>query len=296
MPVGEATVPAKVLQCDGHFLHESTVSSMQFDLGSFHGWLRLGHVVPGFIGLIVFWLPLVSRKGKTFHKTTGKIFEICCGLVVTSALISSVWMLTAPLAFNPDSDAMSAAKQAVFANQMRFLGSLLGALSIYTLVPLVLSHYWLKAKTTPNIIHSAPLKALVLTEVAVSLMLGTYSFYMAMSGRTLWWSLFGLAIGAIVLTKKHRDDVFKPTVLRMQWWYRHMEYILTTGIAFHTAFFVFGGRFISELFTGSFALVPWLAPTVIGTPATLLWVAYYKRKFKEGKASKSAEQTPALES
>jgi hypothetical protein len=268
---------------------------MQFDLWSLHGWLRLTHVVAGFIGLIVFWMPIFSRKGRTFHKTTGKIFEICCGLIILSALTSSIWMIAMPLGFNPDSAAMSAQRQASYSSQMLFLGSLLGSLSVYTLVPLVLSHYWLKSKRIPGIMHSSGLRALVLAEVAVSIVLGTYAFYMAINGRTMWWGLFALAVTALLLTKNHRDDVFKPPVSKMQWWYRHMSYIIATGIAFHTAFFVFGGRFISEIFSGSFAIVPWLAPTVIGTPASLIWVAYYRRKFNDTEPRQAKSKSPAIE-
>jgi hypothetical protein len=254
---------------------------MEFDLTSFHGWLRLAHVVPGFVGFTVFWLPIFSRKGKTLHKRAGKIFEICCASVVLSAFISSVWMLTSPISFNPDLQSQSPEVQAAYAKQIIFLGALLGTLSVYTFVPLVLSHYWLKSKTTPNVIRSPGLKALVLFELAVSLMLGAYSLSRALNGQTLWWAMFGLAIAGLLGTRKHWRDVSYPPVFKMQWWYRHMEYIITTGIAFHTAFFVFGGRFISEAFSGSFAMIPWLAPTVIGTPASLIWVAYYKKRFKD---------------
>ena len=268
---------------------------MQFDLWSLHGWLRLTHVVAGFIGLIVFWMPIVSRKGRTFHKTTGKIFETCCGLVILSALTASIWMIAKPLGFNPDTAMMSAEQQASYSRQMVFLGSLLGALSIYTLVPLVLSHYWLKSKNSPSIMHAPALRALVLTEVAVSILLGSYAFYMAINGRTLWWGLFALAVAAFLLTKNHRDDVFKPPISKMQWWYRHMSYIIATGIAFHTAFFVFGGRFISENLSGSLALVPWLAPTAIGTPASLIWVGYYRRKFNDAQPRHPKPKTASIE-
>ncbi len=115
---------------------------MQFDLWSLHGWLRLTHGVAGFIGLIVFWMQIFSRKGRAFHETAGKIFEICCGLVILSALTSSIWIIAMPLGFNPDSAAISAQRQASYSRQMLFLGSLLGSLSVYTHARVVLSHYW----------------------------------------------------------------------------------------------------------------------------------------------------------
>lgn len=266
---------------------------MEFDLSTFRGWLRLGHVVPGFLGLVVFWLPIFSRKGKTLHKSAGKVFEICCGIVLLSALASSVWMIVSPMSFDPSIGDRPSQEQYAISRRMLFMGCLLGSLAVYTLVPLVLSRYWLKAKKMPSVIRSPGLKTLVGFELAVTLFLAAFSFYNAANGRTLWWLLFGLSIGGFLGWRKHWHDVSKPAKFKMQWWYRHMEYMLVTGIAFHTAFFVFGGaRIIGDIFIGRLSLVPWLAPTIIGVPATLIWVEYYKRKFKDNRSNRSESVTP----
>jgi len=112
--------------------------------------LRLGHVVPGFAGLVVFWLPIFSRKGKSLHKMAGKVFEFCCAIVLLSAMTSSVWMIASPMAFDPNFSDKSTAAQDAFLRRMTFISSLLGTPSIYIFVPLVLSRYWLTAKTDPQ--------------------------------------------------------------------------------------------------------------------------------------------------
>lgn len=95
-------------------------------------------------------------------------------------------------------------------------------------------------------------------EFGVTIILATVSLYKALGGQTLWWLMIGLAIGGLLECRKHWNDVSKPPRFKMQWWYRHMEYMIVTGIAF----FVFGGaRFFGGLVTGNFALVLWLAPT-----------------------------------
>jgi hypothetical protein len=54
------------------------------------------------------------------------------------------------------------------------------------------------------------------------------------------------------------------------------------GIAFHTAFLVLGaGRLFGLQLTGANAAVLWILPTLIGLPASAIWVRYYRRKFQE---------------
>ena len=74
----------------------------------------------------------------------------------------------------------------------------------------------------------------------------------------------------------------QPYVSRMAWWYEHMGSMLGGGIAFHTAFLVVGaGRLLAVQLTGFDAVIPWIVPSLIGIPATAIWVGYYRRKFRE---------------
>ena len=76
----------------------------------------------------------------------------------------------------------------------------------------------------------------------------------------------------------------RPAASHMSWWYEHMRSMLAGGIAFHTAFLVIGaGRFLGTYFTGPYALIPWVLPSMIGIPATQIWIGYYRTRF-EGEA------------
>ena len=67
-----------------------------------------------------------------------------------------------------------------------------------------------------------------------------------------------------------------------------MGAILGGGIAFHTAFLVLGaGRLIGLRFDGLAGVIPWILPSLIGIPASEIWVRYYKRKFNEGENVRS---------
>ena len=74
-----------------------------------------------------------------------------------------------------------------------------------------------------------------------------------------------------------------PGGRRMGWFYSHLGSMLGGGIAFHTAFLVFGAqRLWAYEIAGPLAVVPWILPTVVGVPAIALWTRHYRRKFSRG--------------
>ena len=59
-----------------------------------------------------------------------------------------------------------------------------------------------------------------------------------------------------------------------------MGSMLGGGIAFHTAFAVFGApRLWAYEIAGPLAVLPWILPTVIGIPTIAVWTRRYRRKF-----------------
>ena len=81
-------------------------------------------------------------------------------------------------------------------------------------------------------------------------------------------------------TDRQRQEADNDEEWPMVHWYEHLGSMLGGGIAFHTAFAVFGiQRFIDYDLSGIVGLLPWIAPTVVGTVAITLWTRYYRRKF-----------------
>lgn len=64
---------------------------------------------------------------------------------------------------------------------------------------------------------------------------------------------------------------------RLWWWYHHMQSMVGSYIAAFSAFTVQNG----ERFLPDFAhrWVFWIGPTIVGTPAIIFWIRYYRRKF-----------------
>ena len=69
----------------------------------------------------------------------------------------------------------------------------------------------------------------------------------------------------------------------MSWLYSHLGSMLGGGIAFHTAFAVFGiQRLIAYELPGALTVLPWLLPTIVGVPAIIAWTRHYQRRFSPG--------------
>jgi hypothetical protein len=66
------------------------------------------------------------------------------------------------------------------------------------------------------------------------------------------------------------------------WLYEHLTSMVGAGIAFHTAFAVFGMTRMFDIgLTGTLAVIPWVLPAAIGIPGSIIWKRHYQKKFNE---------------
>jgi hypothetical protein len=97
-------------------------------------------------------------------------------------------------------------------------------------------------------------------------------------------------LGAVPLAYAMQRFFRRTRPRPMDWWYKHMECMLVSGIIFHTALAItMSIRLLHQgLLNGPAALIPWVLPTIIGVPITFVWIFYYKRRFGSAQR-KSAE-------
>lgn len=241
-----------------------------------HEWLRTAHIACGFIGLAAFWLPVLARKGQALHITAGRVFVWAGHVVVSTAIATALLRLIWPVEVARLPADVSPEVVARVVEQSRVFGAFLLYLGIITLTGLHHGMAVLKARRsgrplrTP--VHSA-LHWLCIGSSIVVIALGlwfTQPILLALSPIGILGGLEGLRYARRVAPS------------RMSWWYEHMNAMIGTGIAFHTAFFVFGARQLFGLTgEGLLAVVPWLLPTAIGVPALAVWTKHYRRKFGE---------------
>jgi hypothetical protein len=241
------------------------------------------HIAAGLTGLAAFWTPVLARKGGATHVQVGRIFYKATCVIALTGLVMAALTFFAPLTVHPRAATLSAESVAAAITRDRMAALFLVYLVIITFAPVYHGVRVLETRGTPEKMRTPFHTALGIAAIAG----GAGMICLALVARQPVFaalSPIGFLIG--------RGDLRfarQPYASRMAWWYEHMGSMLGGGIAFHTAFLVIGaGRVFGTQLSGFAAVIPWVLPSIIGIPATSMWVSYYRRKFRE-------DRTVALE-
>ncbi len=239
--------------------------------------LRGIHIVAGFVGLIAFWIPLFAKKGSINHKRIGKIF-INAGYIVVWAGAISISIKLAML-FSNNEPFTAKADSIGFALFLGYLCITTGTILRHGILVLF-------NKKDPTLMDSFINKTLAYSCLIAS---GGIIAYGALSGMQSPIILYALSPIGVLTFSQIRRYISQPAQSKQSWWYEHLSSLIISGIAFHTAFAVFGSRAIIDLgLSGSAAIIPWIAPTFIGVPAMIIWEQYYRKKFNDPRGKKAA--------
>lgn len=239
---------------------------------------RWSHVVLGFTGLVAFWFPVFSRKGGTLHRRAGKVFVVC-GYGVTASAAGSCVLLTA----------MIVGRGLIDLNRENLASiAFLAYLALVTFVVLRHSMRVLEkpspggagtSRRDPAAIATPLDRGLATLAMAASVALVAF----ALLWRTDWTPIL-LALSPVGLASGWgiRRYLEGAKTSPRAWLYEHLQATLGAGIAFHTAFAVFGLRRLFDVpATGVAGMLPWILPAAIGIPGTFLWERHYRRKLGE---------------
>ena len=231
--------------------------------------LLLVHVVAGFVGLAAFWVPVFARKGGRAHVRAGRVYAWCAYVVTLSAVAAAVGRIASyrymgiGVAEQPGSYGFAI---------------LLGYLGVVTFVMVRQGLRVLATRRAPDQLRTPAHEALAWTSISGSVIAVGFglAIWSEVSPVLLAMSPIGLFTGRRML-RLMRD----PGGQRMGWFYSHLASMLGGGIAFHTAFIVFGAqRLWAYEIEGPLAILPWILPTVVGVPAIVVWTRRYRRKFE----------------
>lgn len=229
---------------------------------------RFIHIFFGGLGLIAFWIPVFAKKGAVNHVRFGKIFVWsayvvlgAAGIVLGARAIDFVMRQVGP-ADEP--------------RQIAFM-VFLGYLTFVTFVTIRHGVRVLRNKRDPAALRTNLNICLAYGAVLASVGVILYAIIMDPPLKILLFALspigFGTGLGNL---RYMRSSV--PS--NRAWMYEHLGAMLGAGIAFHTAFAVFGSTALFDIgLTGWIAVIPWVAPTAIGIPAIVIWSRYYRLKF-----------------
>ncbi len=229
------------------------------------------HVVMGFFAALVFWLPVLSKKGGRLHVLAGRAYVGGMYSAAATAIAIALLVLVDPIAAKHPAEALSVERSQGLAVQERTVSTFLLCIGVLVWASIRHGLLSLRAKADHRLMR-AP-SHLILNAVlgALGLALLGLGWY---ASQVLFYVFAVLCVGTAVTNLRY---CLRPAPDRRAWLVSHMSSMIAAGIATYTAFFVFGGsRFLAPLLTGYWQLLPWVAPAVVGTVIIQLMARRYR--------------------
>ncbi len=228
------------------------------------------HVMAGICSLILFWIPLWTRKGALDHRRFGRWFCATMYAVAGTGLLMAVSDLLWPLAMHPVADPANAVAQT---DAIRDRAVFLLSLSILVLATTRQGWLVILEKGQRLRLRSPLHTSLCLALLLSGLGLGAYGLR---EGEVVYIAFAALQL-FLALRFLHYN--LKPELQAREWLAAHLAGLIGSGIGAYTAFFVFGGNRIITQFIQTegphFQTILWLAPGVIGGVAITLLSRHY---------------------
>ncbi|MCW8880596.1 MAG: hypothetical protein OQJ89_08150 [Kangiellaceae bacterium] len=233
------------------------------------------HVMAGSLAMVVFWLPMLAKKGSAKHVKYGRYFVNGMYAVSVSGLIMTILVLIDPVGIREPARNLSFEAATNLAHQNRLFAGFLLMLSILVFNSVRHSIMVLRVKSE-RILLRTPL------HVGLFVLLGLVGLIMGYVGTIQGVVLFQIFAGlCIVNSIATIHYIFKAEVKKREWIIAHLGSILGAGIGAYTAFFVFGGsRLFSQLVSGSGQVLLWVLPGVVGTIASIYLAKKYRRQYR----------------
>jgi uncharacterized membrane protein len=225
------------------------------------------HVAAGTVSLAVFWLPLVTKKGGRLHRRAGWVY-----VVATAVLAASAWVVSGARLLDADPRNDPTAIFLVYIGLLTATSAHLGVRALQT-----------KRRTGP---HRGVVDLLLPALLAAGgLAVGAYG---ASRGAALYlvFAALGVALGSIEL----RFWLRAPAT-RIEYLMQHIGGMGGSCIATVTAFLVVNAN---RFGLGTFNLVVWVAPGVLGGVGIALWQRAYRKRFAtRGTNARSVTSQPS---
>jgi uncharacterized membrane protein len=222
------------------------------------------HIFAGFLALVIFWIPIVTRKGGKAHNRVGWIYVYAMSIVSVSAFYMGVYRIFF--------DAHAEVSRISFSWFLIFIAILSGASAWYGIRVLVFKK---RTGIHRNFIDLFFSLLLLISGVGI----GIYGMSIG-SPLITYFPLLGLLLGFIQL-----NYWLRPPVKRMHWYFEHFGGMIACCISTVTAFTVFGAPRLLNITSSNLLL--WLLPTFVLVPVLIGFQIYYQRKFNNRKDSKS---------
>lgn len=236
------------------------------------------HIVTGGLGLLLFWVPVIARKGGVNHRRFGVYFRRAMLTSIISGSVLAIFWIVAPTMGHPE---LLQNPKAIPYFQ-RF-GAFLIHLGLVMYTALMGGQWALEAKNNRDALRTparvAPAVCLVLTSIG--------SGYMGIVYQQVLMMVFA-PLGLLIAYGQLRFT-FAKDVSPKAWLAEHLSGYIGSAVGAYTAFFAFGGRTLfSDI--GAWQYAFWIVPGVVGNIAIILLA----RKYHMPATNNSAQATSGL--
>jgi hypothetical protein len=250
-----------------------------------HVLLRASHAVAGFVGLAAFWFVVCTRKGSERHRRVGRVFVFAAFWVGGTALVASTWALLHLESFAPWIGQLPDPHRSERQDQHQFLFALLTYLAVATIRGAVYGSQSIRLREDSAAMRQTSLPVWQWLSAACACGLGAFGAWHLLSASTgsgvpwiAYWIPFVLGLLGCIEGAKEMRKTRLPLSEPRQFLYRHVEQMIDTSVAFHTAFLVFGiGRLVGSTWAGPISFLPWILPVLVGAVATKITIARLRR-------------------
>jgi uncharacterized membrane protein len=239
-----------------------------------HSLLFIAHIVLGSMALILFWIPMTTKKGGLDHKKFGRYYGYVMYAVALSGALMALMVIYDPIAIK--GQMMSAQTDpAQFQYGIRIFWGFLLYLSLLTYVSVRQGFAVLEARNQiqalRKVTHTLPTILLAIGGVGI--------FSLGVLHDRILHMVFGI-LGVVIGISMLRYCL-KREVAANEWVMEHLGAMIGSAIGAYTAFIAFGGRQIFENL-GQYQLIFWVAPGIIGSIA----IRQMSRKYQTKKPAK----------
>ncbi|MEX0618180.1 MAG: hypothetical protein WDZ76_11345 [Pseudohongiellaceae bacterium] len=246
-----------------------------------HQFSLVMHAGIGAVALLLFWIPVIARKGSLNHRRFGRYFAGAMYFVAGSGLAMAGSDLLFPLASHGIEQSVSDEVKQRLSAEIRHAALFLFSLSILVLASTRQGWLVILHKRDRTALRAPAHLLLCGSLVLVGLLL-------LIVGTATGQPLFmGFAIVELIVGVNLIRYALKAELKPREWWNEHLGGLIGAGIGAYTAFFVFGGsRLLEEFLTGGFEgvmIIFWTGPGVIGGIAIALLSRHYTRRHDQRK-------------
>jgi hypothetical protein len=213
----------------------------------FYGFV-MAHIATGAVGILSFWVPVLSLKGGINHRKWGRVFNYMMLATGTIAIAISTCTLLDPVGTHPHIEDAVMVK-GIFGWMMLYLAILTISLAWHGWIVVLNKHNHDANKDWRNLFLQIA--------VIIAALNCAWQGYAINQPLMMGISVIGIASGLTNLF-----FLYKPTRSSYSYMFEHIKALVGAGISVYTAFFAFGAvRLMPEL-----ALNPilWAIPLVTG--------------------------------